>query len=84
MVFHQNYLITCLESILTEGRLIGGVLSGGPGLLDPCEKEPVDAVVSLSVQQREDITRSAQVFNYISLPLIGGVVVQWVERLLDL
>ena len=45
--------------------MISGVLSGGPGLLDPCEKEPVDAVRSLSVQQREDITRSAQVFSYI-------------------
>jgi len=47
-----------------EGSLIGGMLSGGPGLLDPCEKEVVDAVASLSVQQREDITRSAQVSSY--------------------
>jgi len=47
--------------------LIGGVLLGGPGLLDPCEKEPVDAVSSLSVQQREDITRTAQVCTYIGL-----------------
>jgi len=37
------------------------LLSGGPGLLDPCEKEHVDAVASLSLQQREDITTSAQV-----------------------
>jgi len=37
------------------------VLSGGTGLLDPCEKESIDAVASLSLKQREDITYSAQV-----------------------
>lgn len=39
----------------------GLVLPGSPGILDPCEKEPVDALGYLSRQQREDITRSAQV-----------------------
>lgn len=34
---------------------------GGPGLLDPCEKDPVDAAFGLSNQEREDITASAQV-----------------------
>lgn len=33
----------------------------GPGLLDPCEKEPTDAAAAaLTAQQREDITASAQ------------------------
>lgn len=31
------------------------------GLLDPCEKENVDAVGNLSLQQREDLTFAAQV-----------------------
>lgn len=34
---------------------------GGPGLLDPCEKKPVDTLASMGEQQREDITSSAQV-----------------------
>ncbi|KAL4228150.1 hypothetical protein ACF0H5_013583 [Mactra antiquata] len=38
----------------------GVLLPGGPGLLDPCEKDPVDAAFGLSNQEREDITASAQ------------------------
>ncbi|XP_046473260.1 zinc finger RNA-binding protein isoform X2 [Neodiprion pinetum] len=43
----------------------GGILLPGspvisPGLLDPCEKEPVDAIGNMTAQQREDITSSAQ------------------------
>ncbi|XP_039291688.1 zinc finger RNA-binding protein [Nilaparvata lugens] len=37
-----------------------GLLLSGPGLMDPCEKEPTDAIQSLTPQQREDITASAQ------------------------
>ena len=37
------------------------MILGGPGLLDPCEKDPVDAASGLSNQEREDITASAQV-----------------------
>jgi len=37
------------------------MVTGGPGLLDPCEKDPIDALASLTLQQREDITNSAQV-----------------------
>lgn len=33
---------------------------GGPGLVDPCEKKPVDTLATLGEQQREDITSSAQ------------------------
>lgn len=34
----------------------------GPGIRDPCEKEDVDATANLTEQQREDITKSAQVW----------------------
>ena len=40
---------------------------GGPGLYDPCEKEPNDAAAALSNQEREDITASAQVSLVSSL-----------------
>lgn len=39
-----------------------GLLINGPGLLDPCEKEPSDALAGLTKQQREDLTVSAQTF----------------------
>lgn len=35
--------------------------SDGPGLMDPCEKEPIDALENMVLQDREDITISAQV-----------------------
>lgn len=38
----------------------GILLPGGPGLLDPCEKKPVDTLAPMGLQQREDITSSAQ------------------------
>ncbi|KAJ8672849.1 hypothetical protein QAD02_004109 [Eretmocerus hayati] len=39
----------------------GGILlPGAPGLSDPCEKDPIDAVGNITAQQREDITASAQ------------------------
>ncbi|XP_078525067.1 interleukin enhancer-binding factor 3-B-like [Lissotriton helveticus] len=38
----------------------GFLLPGGPGLHDPCEDEPTDAVSHLEMGQREAITRSAQ------------------------
>lgn len=34
---------------------------GGPGLMDPCEKNPTDTLGAMEEQQREDITSSAQV-----------------------
>lgn len=33
----------------------------GAGISDPCEKEATDAIGHLDLQQREDITASAQV-----------------------
>lgn len=50
----------CMRRILEA--VSSGILSHGPGILDPCEKEPTDALASLSKQQREDITVSGQHF----------------------
>ncbi|KAM3622578.1 uncharacterized protein V6R79_000592 [Siganus canaliculatus] len=38
----------------------GILLEDGPGIKDPCEKDDVDATECLTLQQREDITQSAQ------------------------
>ncbi|KAM9510073.1 zinc finger RNA-binding protein-like [Guaruba guarouba] len=38
----------------------GIILKGGPGILDPCEKDPFDTLAVMTDQQREDITSSAQ------------------------
>ncbi|XP_066568139.1 zinc finger RNA-binding protein isoform X2 [Amia ocellicauda] len=38
----------------------GILLPGGPGLIDPCEKNPTDTLTAMTEQQREDITSSAQ------------------------
>ena len=35
--------------------------TGGTGLCDPCEKDTVDALGAVSMQEREDLTASAQV-----------------------
>jgi zinc finger RNA-binding protein len=50
----------CLRRVMEA--FSSGVLINGPGILDPCEKEPQDALATLSKQQREDITGSAQQF----------------------
>ncbi|XP_077889603.1 zinc finger RNA-binding protein 2 isoform X3 [Ictidomys tridecemlineatus] len=38
----------------------GALLTDGPGLQDPCEKEQRDVLGSMSLQEREDVTASAQ------------------------
>ncbi|XP_068104253.1 spermatid perinuclear RNA-binding protein isoform X2 [Hyperolius riggenbachi] len=38
----------------------GIILPGGPGLHDPCEREPTDALAYMNVKEREEITQSAQ------------------------
>lgn len=43
-----------------EAIASGLLLPGGAGLMDPCEKEPTDALANLTRQEREDITSSAQ------------------------
>ncbi|PKU37366.1 zinc finger rna-binding hypothetical protein [Limosa lapponica baueri] len=54
----------CISSgIILKGRdllLISLTVVGGPGLLDPCEKDPFDTLAVMTDQQREDITSSAQ------------------------
>ncbi|XP_051232198.1 zinc finger RNA-binding protein isoform X2 [Dicentrarchus labrax] len=50
-----------LECISTGILLPGQTnIHDGPGLMDPCEKEPTDALESMMLQAREDITASAQ------------------------
>lgn len=38
----------------------GLLLEGGPGVCDPCEKDTIDALGEVSMQEREDLTASAQ------------------------
>jgi len=37
------------------------VTADGPGVYDPCEREPTDLCTVISQQAREDLTASAQV-----------------------
>lgn len=63
----------CLRRVMEA--LSSAVLINGPGLLDPCEKEPEDALAGLSKQQREDITVSSQMFlRYIAFRQIYKVL----------
>lgn len=50
----------CVRRVMEA--LSTGLLINGPGVLDPCEKDPHDALAGLSKQQREDLTVSAQQF----------------------
>lgn len=50
----------CMRRVMEA--LSTGLLINGPPLLDPCEKEPLDALAGLTKQQREDLTVSAQTF----------------------
>ncbi|KAM9244493.1 zinc finger RNA-binding protein 2 isoform 2-T2 [Dugong dugon] len=38
----------------------GILLTDGPGLQDPCERDPMDVLNSMTMQEREDVTASAQ------------------------
>ncbi|XP_023421315.2 zinc finger RNA-binding protein 2 isoform X2 [Cavia porcellus] len=38
----------------------GMLLADGPGIQDPCEKDRVDVLESMTLQEREDVTASAQ------------------------
>lgn len=50
----------CVRRVIEA--LSSGILINGPGILDPCEKDPQDALGSLTKQLREDLTVSAQQF----------------------
>uniref|UniRef100_A0A8C4WYS4 Zinc finger RNA binding protein n=1 Tax=Eptatretus burgeri TaxID=7764 RepID=A0A8C4WYS4_EPTBU len=53
----------------------GILLSGGPGLYDPCEKEPTDVLASITKQQREILTASAQhAFRLVAFKQINKVL----------
>ena len=51
------------------------MLTGGPGLHDPCEKDVSDAASGLTNQEREDITASAQVLPWFKFHLVIVVFV---------
>lgn len=63
----------CLRRIMES--LSTGFIINGPGLADPCEKEPQDRLLELSKQQREDLTVAAQQFlRYIAFRQIYKVL----------
>ncbi|KAI8041543.1 hypothetical protein M5D96_005808 [Drosophila gunungcola] len=63
----------CMRRIMEA--LSSGFLINGPGLLDPCEKDPTDALLELTKQEREDLTVSAQLFlRYIAFRQIYKVL----------
>jgi len=52
----------------SEGMIICYFPAGGPGLSDPCEKDPIDSFHSLNPQSRENLTSYAQVsYNILSI-----------------
>lgn len=64
----------CLRRIMEA--ISSGILINGPGILDPCEKEPSDALLCLTKQQREDLTICAQEYlRFISFRQIYKVKV---------
>lgn len=52
---------------LFEAIASGILMSDGPGLADPCEKDLSDALSTLSEQTRSEVTHEAQVRNPLSL-----------------
>lgn len=50
-----------LNSVLSGLCFSFAFTKGGPGLHDPCERDPTDALSYMTIQQKEDITHSAQV-----------------------
>lgn len=50
-----------LSMTLNQFKRLDAFDPGGPGLMDPCEKNPTDTLGTMEEQQREDITSSAQV-----------------------
>ena len=62
----------CLRRVMEA--VSTGFLINGPGIMDPCEKEPHDALLNLTKQQKEDLTVSAQQFlRYIAFRQIFKV-----------
>lgn len=63
-MFH-NYLQAAFNCDLKFNSFVV-VDTGGPGLCDPCEKDTVDALGGVTMQEREDLTASAQVCPILS------------------
>jgi len=63
-LFSANIPLPPAEAMLRilEVMASGLALVDGSGLRDPCEREDVDVFLHLSVQEREDVTHSAQDF----------------------
>lgn len=51
-----HFLLTCLGFVL-----LVFLNAGGPGVHDPCERDPTDVLSDLSPQQADSVTESAQV-----------------------
>ncbi|XP_055695153.1 zinc finger RNA-binding protein 2 isoform X1 [Lutzomyia longipalpis] len=63
----------CIRRVMEAAA--SGLFINGPGIMDPCEKEPHDAFSGLSKQQREDLTSSAQTFlRYVAFRQIHKVL----------
>lgn len=52
----SKHILVCFESFWAWP-----FSSDGPGISDPCERDSTDAGAHLTLQEREDITQSAQV-----------------------
>uniref|UniRef100_A0A8C4QJS4 DZF domain-containing protein n=1 Tax=Eptatretus burgeri TaxID=7764 RepID=A0A8C4QJS4_EPTBU len=73
----EKAIMTCIRPIGTAEALrrVFECLAAGmlhkdkPGILDPCEKEPKDVLDGITAQQKEDITKSAQVPHTLILLL---------------
>ena len=61
-LFSAGYSLSPSKSLMRIVELVasGVLLPEGPGVKDPCEREDIDALDHLTVQDREDVTRQAQ------------------------
>ena len=80
--FNKNFMFTkTFQLIWTKNKKVskgqqyeslftvvasGLCLPGGEGLLDPCEREGIDAMHELTDQEREDLTTSGKAY-FVSL-----------------
>ena len=76
MIYHFKLFDNFLDRIM-EGVSSGLLLSDGPGIKDPCEREDIDAFDHLSPQMREDVTKHAQTeirnIHYRKIHLLLGM-----------
>ncbi|KAG8011750.1 Spermatid perinuclear RNA-binding protein [Nibea albiflora] len=59
----------------------GILLPGGPGVHDPCEREPTDVLSDLSAQEADAITDSAQYSYRLTLMCRAHTAQQWRENM---